>query len=521
MTRRFFLGGVAGFGLPAVSAFAVDGDTSRYALLTLLHTNDLHGHAYLPGQAQGLTRLAPLIRQIRAEMPNVVLLDAGDIIHGTPEEKEFAGRPLLSAMNTLAYDAATVGNHEFDFGQARLRDAMDFARFPMLSANVTDEKTGKPWGGLKPYVVVERGGVRVGVFGLTTPTTVGIEWPRTLAGIQFTDPDEAARRVAAHLRDSEKADVVVCLSHLGYQPDRKLAEAVSGIDLILGGHSHTVLAEQVWVNGALIVQTGCYGAALSRTDLLVRRPVGGAPGRVSAINGQAGRWWGRDGVAAPLDLAYPDAPLLRPAEHGPEDPAALAAYRPFFDRITPRLDAVLATAAAPLPAKDVLTRETAVGNLIADAVRASAKTDVALASSGQINPDGLAAGPVRVRDLYRLLAAYTRQHIVSARVPGALLSETLLRLGGDAKALPVHLSGAVVEAARVTVGDAPLATDGAYTVAAAAHVIQDYFYNKPGVTVLSDDVLGATIRDALIAYLPGKPPLTPAVTPRWRSRPAA
>jgi 2',3'-cyclic-nucleotide 2'-phosphodiesterase (5'-nucleotidase family) len=525
LTRRTLLGGAAALGIPSAVAPSPanaradrDGGLSPGdTLLTILHTNDLHGHAYRPGQAFGLARIAPLIRQIRAEMPNVVLLEAGDIIHGTPEEKAFAGRPLLTAMNTLGYDAATVGNHEFDFGQQRLRDVMDFARFPMLSANVADERTGKPWGGLKPYVMVERGGARIGVFGVTTPTTVGIEWPRTLSGIRFTDPHEAARRMGAHLRGTERADVVIALSHLGYLPDRSLAGAVPGIDLILGGHSHTTLAEQVWVNGALIVQTGCYGNALSRVDLVVRKATGSSePGRVVQINGCGGHWWGKEGVSAPLGRKYPTGPLLLPTDT--EDAAIVAAYRPFFTATAVSLNEVLTTAAESLPAKDAIRRETAIGNLLADAARAQAKTDVAFASSALIDPKGLAAGPVRVDDLYRLLGSYTRQHLVTVRVPGALLAETLTHLTGDPAKLPVHLSGAAVTGSGVQVGDTPLRTDQTYSVAAAAHVIQDFLYGKPNVTVVQDDVLAPTIRDAAIAYLRGHAPLHDTFSSRWQTR---
>jgi 2',3'-cyclic-nucleotide 2'-phosphodiesterase (5'-nucleotidase family) len=149
-------------------------------VVTLLFTNDLHGRVHLPGQAQGLAALAPLVRAVRAQMPHVLLLDAGDIIHGTPMERVEGPVPVLDALNALGYDAATVGNHEFDWGQDVLRRAIGHARFPLLSANVVAADTGAPWGGLRPYIVREIGGVRVAIFGLTTPTTVNIEWPRTL-----------------------------------------------------------------------------------------------------------------------------------------------------------------------------------------------------------------------------------------------------------------------------------------------------------------------------------------------------
>lgn len=516
VSRRTLLQGAAASALlPTRPALA--SAPSREVVLTLLHTNDLHGHAYLPGKPQGLTQLAPLVQQIRAEMPNVVLLDAGDIIHGMPEEKEFKNRPLLTAMNALRYDAATVGNHEFDFGQDRTRDAIAFSRFPMLSANVVERATGKPWGGLKPYIVLERGGARVGIFGLTTPTTVSIEWPRTLAGIQFTDPHEAASRMVSTLRQIEKVDLVIALSHLGYLPDWKMAEEVSGIDLIIGGHSHTALKEQVWIKNTLIQQTGAYGNALGRIDVLLR-PAGDKNASTPRIvvNGTEDQWWGQNGIAAPLAKSYPTGPLLLPtAAPSPEAENLRRVYLPFWSDMDARLKETLTTAVEPLPALEAVKRETPIGNLIADAVRAQAKSDVALASSSLIQAKGLDAGPVSVRDLYTLLGSYTRQHIVVVRVSGDTLQKMLAALRADTEKLPAHLSGALVRGNTITVAGRLLAAKETYTVAAAAHVIQDHLLGKPGVEVVSDDVLAPTVRDALIVFLRGHVPLSNKTEARW------
>jgi 2',3'-cyclic-nucleotide 2'-phosphodiesterase (5'-nucleotidase family) len=502
-------------GLLARPASADDVPGVRYVPLTLLHTNDMHGRVHYPGEARGLVRIATHVRRIRAEMPHVLLLDAGDIIHGTPEMKAFRGLPILAGMNALAYDAATVGNHEFDFGQDVLRDAIAHSRFPLLSANVRDTKTGAVWGGLRPAVVLERGGIRVGVFGLTTPTTVGIQWPRTLAGIQFTDPIEAAAEQVRHLREKERADVIVCLSHLGYEPDRKLAAAVPGMDVILGGHSHTRLAEQVWINGTLLMQTGAHSVALGRADLVVRK-ASNAPGHVALINGQEGRWWGYNGVPAPLGRVYPHGPLI-PLDTAPEDPLVRAAYRPAADRLRPHLDEVLTTAAEPLPTKDVTTRETAFGNLVADAVRAEGKTEVGIAAGSQIGPNGLSAGPVRARDLYELMGSYTRQHLVTVRASGARIAEmaTAARAGGK---FALHVSGLRETPNGLTVGESPLDPARLYTVTGAAHLIQDYLLGRETVTVLNDDVHAPTVRDATIRFLRGHAPLKNTTDPRLAAR---
>ncbi|MBC8136020.1 MAG: bifunctional metallophosphatase/5'-nucleotidase [Fibrella sp.] len=528
-TRRTFLRQAAVASLPVSAAAmlpvrhaaAAAGSLENEPVpLTLLHTNDLHGHVWHPDEPRGLVRLASFVKQVRSEMPNVLLLDAGDIIHGTPEEKAFGGLAILDTMNALRYDVATVGNHEFDFGQTVFRNALAHARFPMLSANVVEEKTGNPFGGLKPWTVLTSGGVRVGVFGLTTPTTVQIEWPRTLEGIVFADPFAAAQKAITELRTDAKVDCVIALSHLGFEDDKKLAATVTGMDLIIGGHSHTMLDEPVWVNGVLIAQTGAHGRALGRIDLMVRKAQGTEPGSIFSVNGKDGKWWGSDGVLAPTNLPYPEKPLLKPVEGTESDPTALAAYLPWSNKLRPTLEETLTTAAEPLPALRVSTQETALGNLFADAIRVRMKTEIALMSSGQIALVGLPAGKVTTGDLYRVLGSYTRQHLVVARIPGAAIERVLttVRSGENIARYPVHLSGVTVGSdGTVRVGAEPIAADRVYTIASAAHVIQDYFYAKPDVEIVSDAVDAPTVRDAAIAHLRGHAALTNELPspPRW------
>lgn len=487
-------------------------------LLTVLHTNDPHGRVHLPGKPQGLSKVATLVRQVRKEMPHVLLLDAGDIIHGTPVEKAFGGEPVIAAMSAMGYDASAAGNHEFDMGQRVARKAWERATFPFLSANVLDTQTGKPWANLKPYIVREVDGVRVAIFGLTTPGTVQIQWPRTIAGITFADFIPIATELVPHLRTQERADVVIALTHLGVRDDKKLAAAVPGIDVILGGHSHTRLNEQVWESGTLITQTGAHAVTLGRVDLLIGQPERAGGKRPVTINGREGRWWGHDGVPKPLpsqrgEHEFPNAPLIPLTEAIADDPAVVAAYRPFAKKVLPGLEEVLTEAIEPLPALHATRREVAVGQLLADAVRAHAKSDVALASSGQINARGLLAGPVRVSDLYDLLGAYTRQHIVVLRAPGVLLRGVAARLI-DGEQLPVHISGFQVAGESIAIGDQPLDDAQTYTISGPAHVLQDYFLGQKGVEILQDDAEAPHLRDAAIEFLRDHPPLRNTVEKR-------
>ncbi|MPZ19835.1 MAG: hypothetical protein GEV06_18260 [Luteitalea sp.] len=486
------------------------GKPPEATVLTLLHTNDLHGSIIYPGEPRGIATLA---RRIRKEMPHVLLLDSGDIIHGTPAEKLLEGRPVIAAMNAAGYDAAAAGNHEFDWGQRIARNAIAAAAFPILSANVVDAASGEPWGGLQPFIVQEAGGVRIAIFGLTTHRTPEIQWPRTIEGIDFRDAIEAARVLVPRLREFERADVVVALTHLGVETDRELAASVPGIDVILSGHSHTRLEQQVWVGKTLIAQTGSAAGHLGRIDLLIRRD--DKDSGVIAINGQGGRWWGRDGVSAPLGREYPTQPLIALTASEEDDPAVSAAYHPFVERVQRHLDEELTSALEPLPADGVEHEEIALGQLQADAVRAFTNADIGLSALYSLNPSGLSPGPVRVSDVYELFGGYTRQHLVVVRAPGARITE-MLDAANDG-VVRLHLSGAQVRDDVLHIGDAPLDANQRYTVASAAHIIQEHLLGKEGVAVMSDNPEAAAIRDATIAYLRGHPPLENVVRPQLTS----
>ena len=190
-------------------------------MVTLLHTNDLHGRvvdgASQPGES--LARVGTLIESARSGAPDALLLDAGDTISGQPNCLVTGGRAILAAMEALGYDAMTVGNHEFDQGAEVARAAFADAAFPILSANLIDGADGGPWANVRPYVVLESGGVRVGVFGLTTVNTMLYQYPGWMGPVQVTEPTAAARRVVQTLREDEGVDLVVALTHPG--PERR------------------------------------------------------------------------------------------------------------------------------------------------------------------------------------------------------------------------------------------------------------------------------------------------------------
>ncbi len=254
-------------------------------VVTILHTNDVHSridpfpadggrYAGLGGAA----RRATLIRQIRAQNPHTLLVDAGDVFQGTPYFNLFRGRVDFEVMTALGYDAMTMGNHDFDGGMAGLLEVMPCAHFPLLNANY-DFSASDLAGHVAPCAVRELGAVRVGIFGLGVALE-GLVSPALRRGVVYGDPLPAAARMAQHLRADEKCDLVVCLSHLGNegyqgQPgDQQIAAAVEGIDLIVGGHSHTFMEaptrKRHGDRETLVFQVGWGGIQLGRVDFHLR-----------------------------------------------------------------------------------------------------------------------------------------------------------------------------------------------------------------------------------------------------------
>lgn len=251
--------------------------------ITILHTNDVHSRIEpfpMDGsKSQGLggfARRATLIKQIRATNPNVLLLDAGDIIQGTPYFNFYGGELEIKLMNKLGYDACTIGNHDFDGGIEGLDKMIKLANFPFLCANY-DFQHNIINGKVKPYKVFVKQGVRIGVFGIGIQLD-GLVADKMYAKTIYLDPVQKANETAKILREKEKCSLVICLSHLGNFPrmdnqtcDPYLAKNTSGIDLIIGAHTHTFMKKpEVYSNKngqeVLVFQVGWAGINLGRVD---------------------------------------------------------------------------------------------------------------------------------------------------------------------------------------------------------------------------------------------------------------
>jgi 5'-nucleotidase len=252
--------------------------------LTVLHTNDVHSYIdpFPPNHpknpnAGGVARRAALIDAIRKENPNVLLLDAGDIFQGTPYFNYYGGELEFKLMSMMKYDLATIGNHDFDNGIDGLNAQLPNANFEFVSANY-DFKNTVLDGKVKPYKLFNKNGIKVGVFGLGVELE-GLVDKKNYKETVYNNPVEIAQDMSRILKHNYKCDIVICLSHIGYQYkndadkicDLKLASLTKNIDLIIGGHTHTFLDKPTIVDNSkgekvIINQVGCYGLNLGRID---------------------------------------------------------------------------------------------------------------------------------------------------------------------------------------------------------------------------------------------------------------
>lgn len=248
--------------------------------LIILQTSDVHSRLEPINQAGdrnygegGFVRRATFLNQFRKDHKNVLLFDCGDISQGTPYYNMFRGEVEVKLMNEMGYDAMTIGNHEFDFDLDNMARLFKLANFPIVCANYDLEATVLK-DLVKPYVILKRNGLKVGVFGLGTQPE-GMIQANKCEGVIYKDPIQVSNEVATLLQ-AKGCDLVVCLSHLGIQMDESLVAKTRNIDAILGGHSHTFMKEpKKYLNmdgkETTIMHTGKSGVRVGRLDLTLKR----------------------------------------------------------------------------------------------------------------------------------------------------------------------------------------------------------------------------------------------------------
>lgn len=368
--------------------------------IVVLGTTDLHGNLFPidyytdKPDNRGLAKIATLVKQVRKENPNVLLIDSGDTIQGTPlqyyhnKKNNQPPDPMMLAMSALNYDSMTVGNHEYNFGLQVLEKARSEASFPWLSANSYNQGTNQTH--YKPYVVKEIGGARIGILGLTTPGIPNWENTQNYAGLEFRDPLSEAKKWVPELRQKERADVVVIAMHMGLEQDLRtgemnpgqvtnenraiaIANEVPGVDLIFMGHTHRDTPSVV-INGVQLLQANHWGRHLARADLYLEKS--GAGWRLAA----------RASRTIPVDdRVVPDPQILQLGE-------------PYNRETQAWLSRAIGESGAELSAREARFRDTAILDLIQRVQMDVGHADVSMAAV--FNQDArIAKGPVTVRDI--------------------------------------------------------------------------------------------------------------------------
>ena len=394
------------------------------AHIVILSTTDMHGRIfpidYYTNKYDnvGIAKVATLVKEARKNDPDLLLIDSGDTIQGTPLEYFHNKRnntppdPMMLAMNALHYDAMTVGNHEYNFGLNVLEKARSEAKFPWLSANTYDK--GTPRTHYKPYIVKEVSGVRMGVLGLTTPGIPNWENVPNYAGLEFHETVSEARKWVAVLRNSEKVDLVVIAMHMGIEEDLRtgqinpsqvpnenaaiaIARHVPGVDIILLGHTHREVSSLV-VNGVLLTQANRWASHVARVDLYLEQ-VGG-------------RW----------HVIANSARTIPVTEKTTLDPEIAKLGEPYDKETQDWLSRAIGESSEELTARDCRFRDTAIIDLIQRVQLEAGNADVSMAAC--FNPEArIPKGKVTVRNIAGL---YEYENtLVTLELTGQQLKEAL------------------------------------------------------------------------------------------------
>jgi 2',3'-cyclic-nucleotide 2'-phosphodiesterase (5'-nucleotidase family) len=369
--------------------------------ITVLSTTDLHGNMlpydYYTERAdnRGIAKVGTLIKQIRKENPNTLLVDSGDTIQGSPLEyihnrvNNAPPDPMMLAMNALRYDAMTVGNHEYNFGLKVLEKARHDAQFPWLSANTYKKGTSQT--AYEPYVVKTIAGVRVGILGLTTPCVPDWDDPGNYEGLEFHEAVSEAKKWVSVLHDKERVDIVAVALHQGLEEDLAtglhtpsdlpnenaaiaIAKQVPGIDVMLLGHTHRDIPS-LTINGVLLTQADSWGHRLARADIYMEKADANAPWHVVAKSVRT----------IPVDNAVPDEELLKIAD--PYDRAAKT-----------WLSRVIGESREDLVATESRFQDTAIMDLIQRVQMEAGKADVSMAAPFNLRAR-IPKGPITVKDI--------------------------------------------------------------------------------------------------------------------------
>jgi 5'-nucleotidase len=376
------------------SAFTLGAQSPEEVRITILHLNDTYQFTPVDGGKRGgLARVMTIKKNALKENPNTLMTLGGDTVSPSVETRTYRGKQMIDAWNMVGLDYAVLGNHEFDIKTNELLDRMKESEFTWLGSNVIDTKTNRILGGMPPFVIRYIGGVKIGFIGLLLPETK--ETSSIEASLSVTDYCATARDLVPKMREAG-AQTIIGITHMFMEQDKKVA-GCADFDLILGGHEHTLL--QSSANGTPIFKMWADAREVGKFDLFIDK----ATGKVRSIDWQ---------IISVTDQIS-DAPEFAPV---------VAKYKDLLDQLEVRVGAT----AVPLDAlsKSVRTRETDIGNFIADSYRKAVNADIGFVNGGSIRADlSYVSGPLTKRDVLSMLPF--NNPIVKIEITGKTLLEVL------------------------------------------------------------------------------------------------
>ena len=424
--------------------------------ITILHTNDMHA-SYLPHEAYwmrstpkpmvgGFNELAFAIDSIRRIRPTSLVLDAGDLMTGNPISdrvyKGADGGALIEMMNLIGYEGWTPGNHDFDISYANMLKLVALAKFPVVEANLTDENSGKPITN-REYVIIEKNGIKIGLFGVMSSDYYGLVSKGSTKGVKLMPTIKIARRLIEFLKP--QVDLVVALTHVGVDEDSLIAINVKGLDVIIGGHSHTRLKTPKFINGVIIAQTGSNAENLGVLDLTVENH------SVTKWNGELHQLW-----------YHPDRKTV-----------VTALVDSFKTDIDKEYSEVIGTWNVEPTSERGDAR---LAYFLCEAQRQGAGADLGFMNNGGIRKR-FSAGPIKKQDLFEVLPF--RNILVSFKLTGKQVKDIVLRRIEDRSGF--QMSGVdcdwkrdaegKIEFVKLLVGGKPVDDHATYTGAASDYMM--------------------------------------------------
>ncbi|MCB5261436.1 MAG: 5'-nucleotidase C-terminal domain-containing protein [Candidatus Cloacimonetes bacterium] len=516
--------------------------------LDVIWSNDVHGgidrseatfmNPEFPPQLGGGASAATLIKHLRSwsddETRANLLLDAGDFFQGRPVGTVTQGRAVIEFMNAVGYEAMTLGNHEFDIMQPELIETLEMADFPILSCNVIDTNTGEIPYYARPYIIVNKLGMRIGILGVTTTDTKQMSFPENIKNIDFLDEKVTVTKYVKILREEEKVDLVIVLGHAGLPYDiektylsrydaqgtplyaerrahwgydaQEIAREVPGIDLFIGGHIHKGVPKP-WIDPVthtMVIQGYAYGSGIGLITLTIDPQTKTVSGYETPAL--------REGALITLfeDQFIPD----------PEISEMIEAQVAIAEK---GMDEIVGSAGAHLSRTNV-DAQSPMGNTIVDAMRYMVDADFAFLNLGGVRAE-IKYGPVSYRDIFQVMPFDNM--LISFQCDGATLKRIIeTRVEGSRAGLIVSGVNVVYSRTRpswdrvttLKIGGEPWDPNKIYTVATTDFLMQ----GNAGLTMLmnipSEDVTNHNInlRDAIVHYFKQKSPINTKIDDRWK-----